>query len=239
MNSKNNDAVSIIKIVFLSLGELFAVISVIRFITEGVWTRTVLAGLTIPLLLLPMLIERLLKQKLTLPAFILGIVYAIGPALGHSYGLYYILPWWDELLHFTGGAVFALLGFEISRKLCKDKASEVSIWLIALFGLCFSIAISALWEFAEYGTDLLLEIDMQCDTIVNSISSYKLGPEAGITGNITNIEEVMINGQPLGVGGYLDIGLHDTMTDMLSEFAGAVIATVMFFIRKGRSGLFQ
>ena len=33
----------------------------------------------------------------------------------------------------------------------------------------------------------------------------------------------MINGQPLGVGGYLDIGLIDTMEDLFVNFIGAAV----------------
>ena len=44
---------------------------------------------------------------------------------------------------------------------------------------------------------------------------------------ISGIEEVMINGQPLGVGGYLDIGLIDTMMDLLVNFVGAIIFAIL------------
>ena len=39
----------------------------------------------------------------------------------------------------------------------------------------------------------------------------------------------------LGLGGYLDIGLHDTMEDLLVNFIGAVVfCTFGFFYLKGR-----
>ena len=37
------------------------------------------------------------------------------------------------------------------------------------------------------------------------------------------IQEVMVNGQALGLGGYLDIGLVDTMEDLFVNFIGAEI----------------
>ena len=53
----------------------------------------------------------------------------------------------------------------------------------------------------------------------------------------------MINGQPLGVGGYLDIGLIDTMEDLFVNFIGAAVFSVIgfFYVRsrgKGVAGRF-
>ena len=111
--------------------------------------------------------------------------------------------------------------------------------LAAFFGLFFSVTLSVFWEFAEYGCDLFFGMDMQSDTVVNSITSYTLSSEAGITNGIDSIEEVIINGQSLEVSGYLDIGLHDTMTDLLTESSGAVIAMIIFVVTKGRFRLFR
>lgn len=60
---------------------------------------------------------------------------------------------------------------------------------------------------------------------------------------IDQIREVMINGQPLGVGGYLDIGLIDTMEDLFVNFIGAAVFSVIgfFYVRsrgKGVAGIF-
>ncbi len=100
----------------------------------------------------------------------------------------------------------------------------------ALFALFFSMTLAAVWEFIEYGCDLFLGTDMQQDTIVSFIHSYLLGGEAGEIGALENIADVIINGQPLGVGGYLDIGLHDTMQDMLVETLGAAVYTALLLI---------
>ena len=238
-NSFSNDRDRIIKLVFLFLGEAFAVYSIIRVATEGIWTRTVLAVFSVFLLLLPALAERLMSQKLTVPVYISGLLYSLGPSLGHIYDLYNILPWWDELLHFTGGVVFALFGFELAKKLGKGKDSDFNIWLIALFGCFFSVSLSVVWEFAEYGADMLFGLDLQNDTVVSSFTSYKLGLEPGIAGRLENIEEVIVNGRALNIGGYLDIGLNDTMTDLLTEAAGAVISMTCFAASKGRLSIFR
>ena len=239
MNSNLEDnRTRIIKIVIFLISEMFALFSLIFFIREGISTRIIMSIITFALILLPVLAEYIIKKKLLLSFYILGILYSIGPLLGHSYNLYVILPWWDELLHFTGGLVFALFGFEIAKKLCKGRSSEVSIWLIAFFGLFFSMALSAMWEFAEYGADQFLGMDMQCDTVIHSITSYLLDPGQEVPRTIEDINEVIVNGQPLEIGGYLDIGLNDTMRDMLSESLGAVISTAIFTLSKGRFVIF-
>ena len=57
------------------------------------------------------------------------------------------------------------------------------------------------------------------------------------------IQEVMVNGQALGLGGYLDIGLVDTMEDLFVNFIGAAVFSVIgfFYVRsrgKGVAGRF-
>lgn len=52
---------------------------------------------------------------------------------------------------------------------------------------------------------------------------------------VENISSVVVNGQELGLGGYLDIGLHDTMGDLFVNFIGAVVFSVIgFFYIKHR-----
>ena len=46
---------------------------------------------------------------------------------------------------------------------------------------------------------------------------------------IPNIQDVVINGESLGLGGYLDIGIIDTMKDLFVNFIGAVVFSVTGF----------
>ena len=46
---------------------------------------------------------------------------------------------------------------------------------------------------------------------------------------IPDIQDVVINGQSLGLGGYLDIGIIDTMKDLFVNFIGAVVFSVTGF----------
>lgn len=58
--------------------------------------------------------------------------------------------------------------------------------------------------------------------------------------HIDNITEVIVNGQELGLGGYLDIGLLDTMKDLFVNFIGAVVFSIIgyFYVKKRGEGRF-
>ena len=93
--------------------------------------------------------------------------------------------------------------------------------------------------------DQLFFLDMQKDTVVNTIGSIMLDPTGGNTStvlkNITDVIVVQADGTQtaLGLGGYLDIGLLDTMEDLFVNFIGALTFSVFgyFYIKhrgKGR-----
>jgi hypothetical protein len=66
---------------------------------------------------------------------------------------------------------------------------------------------------------------MQADTIITAINT-KINRTDGIADVYQNITETLVNGQSLGIKGYLDIGLIDTMHDMINETLGALIFIV-------------
>lgn len=235
----NSDRIDTPKIVLFAVTELFAAASLVMISYMGEWTRIALAAVTLIFVPLPFLIEYLFKKKLTLLSFIIGLAYSIGPMLGHAYNLYIILPWWDKLLHLSAGVIFGLLGIELARKLFRGKDIDSSYLLLAIFGLCCSMALSVAWEFVEYGLDIWLGLDTQTDTVIHTIVSATLSRDAGIAEPVTNINDVIVNGSPLGVGGYLDIGLIDTMQDLMVESLGAVIAAIPVIVRKGRHTVFR
>lgn len=164
------------------------------------------------------------------------IVYALGSLFGDVFQLYYTTMWWDKLLHFTGGVVFAMLGVFLPQLLDRKKTS---VLLCAVFALCFSMTVSVCWEFCEYGMDQLASTDAQHSSIIYDVNSYLLGDEENEIGSIENIKEVTVNGETLPLDGYLDIGLNDTMTDMLWEGFGALIYAVIFMIDKGKHPVFS
>ena len=89
--------------------------------------------------------------------------------------------------------------------------------------------------------DLFFGMDTQKDTIVNSINTVMLDPTGGNQViHIGDINSVIVNGKELGLGGYLDIGLLDTMKDLFVNFIGAVVFSIIgfFYVKKRGKGAF-
>ena len=214
--------------------EIFTVITIITLITGSEPDRMALAFGTLLLVLLPLLLEKLFHCRISLPVYIFALAYAVGPMLGHCWKLYYTVPVWDKLLHICGGVMFAILGAYFFDLLVKEKVHPAAR---TIFALCFSIAIAVLWEFVEFGADRFLDMDMQDDMLVTHLTSYLLGEGVGVTGSIENIQSVVENG--IRLPGYIDIGLPDSMLDMMLESAGALITCLLILFDKGRHPLIQ
>ena len=107
---------------------------------------------------------------------------------------------------------------------------ELSPFFLALLAFCFSMTIGVLWEFFEFFMDTFLHTDMQKDTIIHTIHSVTLDPtRSNQVVTIHNIQDVAVNGSSLGLPGYLDIGLIDTMKDLMVNFLGALVFSVTGF----------
>ena len=84
--------------------------------------------------------------------------------------------------------------------------------------------------------DFFFGKDMQKDTVISAINSVLLtGENTSEITRIGGIGQTIVNGNDLGINGYLDIGLIDTMKDMLVNFVGAVVFNFAgFFYLKHR-----
>lgn len=230
---KNNKC---IKLTGIILGELFAIGTIIMLLMTEQYGRLPLAFGTLLLVLLPAIMERIFHCRLCLPVYIFALLYAVGPMLGQCWNFYYTISWWDKLLHICGGVMFAIVGAYFFELLTKRKDRFLAG---AIFALCFSVAIAAVWEFVEFGADRFLGMDMQDDMVITDITSYLLGDGIGVTGSIENIQSVAVNGVTLPVQGYIDIGLTDSMLDMMLESLGALITCLLILFDKGRHPLIQ
>ena len=237
---KNKTKDDIIRICAMTACELFCVFSFFFFaIAEKDNGKAVMSFLSILYVMIPNIVQKLFKFRVDTTLYIFILIYAICPLLGYSYKLYYKLAWWDDLLHAFAGVIFAMFGAYLPKIL--NKESENSIALCAVVGLAVSIAIAALWEFAEFGMDNLYGTDMQKDTLIYTIRSYLLGEELGLPKGELGIAEVItsttINETTLQ--GYIDIGLIDTMKDMFVETLGAVLYVVLYVGGKGKRFVFE
>lgn len=145
------------------------------------------------------------------------------------------------MLHTTTGFLCAATGFALIDILNRNSRIkfQLSPIYVALAAFCFSMTVGVLWEFFEFGMDRLFQLDMQKDTVVQSITSVMLDPTNSNTPiTIDGIHSVAVNGNDLGFDGYLDIGLYDTMEDLFVNFIGAVAFSVIgyFYIKHRGKG---
>ena len=231
-----------IKFIATALAVLFALFSVVYFAVLTEWDDMALSFLAIVYALAPVVIERLFRFRIQPVLYIFVITYTICPLLGSSYQLYLKLFWWDDMLHGFAGLVFAIFGAYLPKALGKKDAG---VALCAIMGFAFSLAIAGLWEFVEFGLDSFFGTDMQKDTWLTSTRpSYLLGkllgfPESAIGSEHTLITTIVNpDGTTKEIAGYLDIGLLDSMHDMLIETLGAILYTVVFVAFKGKKFVF-
>ena len=132
------------------------------------------------------------------------------------------------------GTVFAVVGAYLAVVL--NKHQNTPPLLSALFGVLFSMGIAVVWEFFEFSSDMLLSSDMQADTVITTLVT-KINRTDGSAHIIQNITDTVVNGESLGINGYLDIGLIDTIKDMLVETIGALLYFVYAIIDRDRHPL--
>lgn len=224
----------------------FLVYTVLRLIVIGVmcfqfyeknYESGFLCILTLLLLVMPSLVQVTLRIEFpTVLEIILLLFIFAAEILGEINEFYIIFPFWDTVLHTLNGFLMAAIGLSMVDLLNKsDKLMfSLSPLFTAIVAFCFSMTIGVLWEVFEFSMDQFFTLDMQKDTIIQQISSVMLDPTGGNTPYvITNIDEIMIQGSELGLGGYLDIGLIDTMYDLIVNFIGALIFSVIgyFYVK--------
>lgn len=208
--------------------------------------------LTLALFNIPRIADK--RFNIELPSFmeviILLFIYA-AEIMGEIQSVYTIIPSWDSMLHTINGFMMAAIGFATIDILNRDPRVGLSLSpaFVIMLSFCFSMTIGVLWEFFEFGMDFFFHTDMQKDFFVNSISSVALNPSglnkeiriSDITGTVIN---GVVNGtrQNVEIQGYLDIGIIDTMKDLIVNCIGAVGFSVFgaFYIKlRGKSAFMK
>ncbi len=200
--------------------------------------------LTLILFLLPAAAEKALKIELpsALEIIVLLFIFA-AEILGEIACFYVRVPHWDTILHTVNGFLCAAVGFALVDLLNQNKniKFQLSPFFVAIVAFCFSMTIGVFWEFLEFSSDMILKTDMQKDFIINSINSVALDPDnTNKTIHINDIQSITINGELMSVKGYIDIGLIDTIKDLLVNFAGALVFSFIgfFYIKNRGKGKF-
>lgn len=193
------------------------------------------------LLILPAIVERKFSIELpgTLEVIVMLFVFA-SLVLGEMGNYYIKFPHWDTMLHTTNGFLCAAAGFGMVDILNRNEKIKfkLSPIFLAVVAFCFSMTIGAVWEIFEFACDVFLKMDMQNDTLINGFSSSFLSGNTMELVKIADVNTVSVNGQNLVGGGYLDIGLYDTMMDLVVNFIGALVFSIIgyFYVKyRGRN----
>ena len=225
-------------IVYATLRSLVILAMVLQIFNRN-FENVFLCLLTLVLLMLPGFIQVQWRIELpsTLEIIILFFIFA-AEILGEISSYYIRYPGWDTILHTINGFLMAAIGFSLVDLLNQHQKENFNLSpaFMAVVAFCFSMTIGVVWEFFEFGMDTFFGLDMQKDTIIHTINTVTLDPtRTNTVVSIKNIQTVLINGEDLGLGGYLDVGLRDTMKDMIVNFIGAVIFSIIgFFYVKNR-----
>lgn len=230
-------------LVYVTLRLLVILMMILQIFNRN-YENVFLCVLTLVLLLIPSLIQINLKIELptALEITILVFIFA-AEILGEIQSYYIKFPFWDTVLHTINGFLMAAIGFALVDILNRSKkfSIQLSPVFLAIVAFCFSMTIGVIWEFFEYGMDQFFGLDMQKDTVILGFSSVLLDPtKSNIPVPVQDITEVLVNGRDLGLGGYLDIGLIDTMNDLFVNFVGAVLFSIIgyFYVKSRGKGKF-
>lgn len=214
------------------------ILCMIAQLLRGDLNNALLCLLSLILLFAPLFIQN--KFEITLPDALEIAIYLFifsAEILGEINNFYGIIPHWDTMLHTINGFLATAVGYSLV-KLLNNNSEEINLspFYLCLVAFCFSMTIGVLWEFFEYSGDKFFNLDMQKDTIVETISSVELNEKKknkAVT--LKNIGKTIIydkEGNELQVinNGYLDIGLNDTMKDLFVNFIGAVVFSLIAYI---------
>ena len=219
---------------------------VVLILIRSLWARNyenaIICVYVLILYVLPQFVEK--RMRIEIPSVLEIIIFVfvfLAEIFGEMASFFLKVTYWDTMLHTTAGFLLAAVGFSLVNLLNESEKVKVQLSpvYLAVVAFCFSMTMGVLWEFFEYGADHLLLLDMQKDTVINQIATVDLDPTlsntpvviSGITDTILELSDGSI--YRLGLGGYLDIGIIDTMEDLFVNFLGAVVfSTIAYFETK-------
>lgn len=207
--------------------------SIVRQFFIGSYHNMFLGILTLILFMVPKIIDK--KLGVFIPAGLETVILIFifcAEILGEVNAFYVKIPIWDTMLHTTNGFLMAAIGFALIDIFNRSEKFSVKMspFFVAFTAFCFSMTVGVLWEFFEFSMDWFFGLDMQKDWILPAISSVKLDPTGGNTPVHVQIQSLVVNGQEWNLGGYLDVGIVDTMKDLMVNFVGAVVFSIVGII---------
>lgn len=220
---------------------ILVLLSMVRQFFLGNYSNVFMGVLTLVLFAIPSIIDKKLGVSIPvgLESVILIFIFA-AEILGEINAFYVKIPVWDTILHTTNGFLMAAIGFALIDIFNRSEkfSIKMSPGFVAFVAFCFSMTTGVVWEFFEFGMDWFFNMDMQKDWILPAINSVKLNPDGLNEPVHVVVESLTVNGQDWNLGGYLDVGIVDTMKDLMVNFVGAVIFSVIggFYLKNRGKG---
>lgn len=223
-------------IVYLIL-RVLVILCMIREFMTGNYTNAALCVVSLILFLMPAFFEK--KFKIDIPAvfeIIIMLFIFSAEILGEINNFYMRIPYWDTILHTLNGFLAASVGFSLVY-LLNENSSKVNLSpiFVSLVAFCFSMMIGIVWEFFEYGMDCTFKTDMQKDTYISEVYTVDLEPD--LTNDVVSLKDIdktilydSKGNEIVVLDQYIDIGLHDTMKDLIVNFIGAVVFSVLGYL---------
>ena len=212
-----------------------------------------LCVLTLLLFNIPQIIDRKFHVRIpvALEVVILLFIFA-HMILGEIRSFYTLFPYWDTMLHTINGFLMAAIGFSMIDILNQDPRVHISMSpiFVAFVAFCFSMTIGVLWEFFEFSMDQFTGSDMQKDFFISAVNSVALNPD-GLNEviHLPDIQKTVVyymdNGEQVSYvmnGGYLDVGILDTMKDLMVNCLGALVFSaigIIYIKNRGRGKVAQ
>lgn len=193
---------------------LFCISSAIYFATQGKIQNMVMSFVFPVIVLAVNLVEWKAKMRGGAVFYLFFFAMSTSNILGNGYGFYALFyPYFDKVMHTLSGIVFTCLGYSIIKVILEgDDGKKFVYCLIA--GLIFAMAIASIWEVYEYFVSEVLHDDMQTNYIVNTIDYEKYIYQTYI---------YYTDGSSEIVDGYIDVGLFDTLQDIMVCLCGSLV----------------
>lgn len=217
------------------------ILVLIRSLFNGHLDNAIVCAFVLLLYVLPQFVEN--RMNIEIPSVLEIVIFVfvfMAEILGELDSYYLKYEHWDTILHTSSGFLLAAVGFSLVNLLNKSERVRVQLSpvYLAVVAFCFSMTMGVLWEFFEFAADRWLLFDMQKDTVLSQIATVDLDPTlsntpvviSGITDTILELADGSY--YRLGLGGYLDIGIYDTMEDLFVCFLGAVTFSVIAFFEE-------
>ena len=199
----------------LYLIKVVVLIHLLVFLINGLWTATFICLFNFITILISDFVQKKLNYNnvFTLVIYIFLTSSLIG---GEIYNLYVKIWYYDIIMHILSFFIVSGLLYYL-LKILSIKINKI---IFMLFIFSFAMMIAALWEITGFTIDRVFNSDMQKDTVITEVNSKLLSVDG------KKVVKKTINKTIIGddiIRGYIDIGLYDTIGDMICAVVGSIV----------------